>query len=266
MASDYVELAQQALTDQDPSCETLFGEDHFKGSFFLNDEATLQKGSAVGSLLELHRMLVANYEKARVMWDICRLKERIDNYWTDVVVRGYHHYVKEALSYLDIETDAELIEKSKQKMRQSETLSIDQSTSIWPVKLEPANWAEHLTTRFTPEDLLLSWEQLDARAGFLQARLNSLGLRKSLASSVRRGDVDEMLKRVAFAKQALDTAHLNMPRQYGRAVGEAAKIYLEHKYGVGVPAITPTSDDEYKEAEEALGSHPIKKYRRIPLV
>eukprot|EP00727_Mastigamoeba_balamuthi_P001633 m51a1_g11467 hypothetical protein (706) ;mRNA; f:6268-8619 len=278
-----VELAQQALSDQNPSCETLFGEDHFKGSFFLKDEATLAKGSAVGSLLELHRMLMANYEKARIMWDICRLKvlqrveagnttdeerddalrrlsvlgltaqERIDNYWTDVVVRGYHHYVKEALSYLDIETDAELIEKSKQKMRQSEALSIDQSTSIWPVKLEPANWADHLTTRFTPEDLLLNWEQLGDRAGFLQARLNSLGLQKALATTVQRGDVDEARKRVVFTKQALDAAHLNMTRLYGRAAGEAAKIYLEHKYGVGVPAKNPVGNAEIKEAVEAIG-------------
>lgn len=88
---------------------------------------------------------------------------------------------------------------------------------IYPVKFNPTNWFELLDTSFIPTDLLESPAALAMQMSNLSARRISLSARiEDIASLIPEGSkIDELKKRVADKKTALDEAQRNLIADYG---------------------------------------------------
>eukprot|EP00808_Paulinella_micropora_P002752 g22877.t1 len=93
----------------------------------------------------------------------------MDNAWRALVVQGYHHEVQSALSLLDVDSPGQLLQEAKDRMRNSGVTSLDGSETIYPVTLQPANWAElMLNSSYQAVDLLMDAEEVLAQVQVLQ--------------------------------------------------------------------------------------------------
>ena len=98
----------------------------------------------------------------------------LNNLFNDVVVRGFYHEVLTIVGYLNASTLAEQLETTKSFMRNSSRMSIDQSYEVYPVSIQPSNWAQMLAPNTDPVDLLQSksliQQQLNATSQNLQEK------------------------------------------------------------------------------------------------
>ena len=214
------------------------------------------------SLMELHQLLLEKYDLYRAQWNqkkadmlakavatgdkqaeedyfrhlavIGLSKERdIQGYWNTLVVCGYHHRVQEALAYVDVTTAAELQEQAKARLRAAEMSSIYGAKSVYPVLMQPDNWADLLSTSFTPKDLLMDPEMVMNEAKQLQSDIRTLASEQALLQSQKQGDVGKLEKAVIAARKAFNEAQNATVEAYGSAVATAAKMYLDAEYGAG---------------------------------
>lgn len=77
----------------------------------------------------------------------------LNKYWTDLILMGDHHRVNAYLSFLDVRSPGEYLQETKNSMRNSGRRSLDGSHIVYPVMMQPRNWASSLTTKFTATDL-----------------------------------------------------------------------------------------------------------------
>ncbi|KAJ7705720.1 hypothetical protein B0H16DRAFT_1272633, partial [Mycena metata] len=73
--------------------------------------------------------------------------------YSDAVIRGYSHSVREYMGYMDIASPAEALQDAKDALRESAMASLDGSMKVYPVQMNPLDWFEGLSTSFTLEDL-----------------------------------------------------------------------------------------------------------------
>ncbi|KAJ7839338.1 hypothetical protein B0H14DRAFT_2185349, partial [Mycena olivaceomarginata] len=83
---------------------------------------------------------------------VTRQAQRAAKY-SDAVVRGYSHTVREYMGYMDISSPAEALQSAKDSLREAAMSSLDGSMKVYPVQMTHLDWFEGLSTAFTMEDL-----------------------------------------------------------------------------------------------------------------
>jgi hypothetical protein len=160
--------------------------------------------------------------------------EELNNLYNDVIVSGHLHEVLTILGYLNASSIAEELEISKQKMRNSARLSLDESLTVYPVQLSPNNWFKALSPNLNPADLTMAKESvrdiyLDKQKELLRAKGD---LQKAELMSTSPEDVKTAQAVVDTAKKAVADAESALIKQYGEGVVGVAKIYI-NTFGPG---------------------------------
>ncbi len=157
--------------------------------------------------------------------------EQINNLFRDAVVRGSYHEVMTILGFLNVESPAERLEKTKQNMRASVKRSLDGSSDVYPVQFQPANWFKALKPNLHPKDLTMSSDVLLAEFNAKQKTLQEL--QEKMASlkerEVSQERIEELKQAVEEKKAALDTADAKVEETCGQGAANilhmAIKIY-----------------------------------------
>ena len=165
--------------------------------------------------------------------------------YADAVVRGYYHTIQEYLGYLDIKSSSEFLQDAKNALRESAASSFDGSLKIYPVQLSPVDWFEGLSTNFTMEDLTsdpsLITQQIDAKS----QQLDFLNSQLALLQGAKKGDVEQLQRKVDDAQAGLDDA-----------MGALATAYSSNVISMAQTCITAYG--ELNEAELATTAGKLK--------
>lgn len=156
--------------------------------------------------------------------------EELNNFFNDVVVRGNYHELMTILGFLNVESPAETLEKTKQNMRVCEKRAINGSGSVYPVQLQPNDWFKALEPNLHPKDLTMSSEALMAE---FRAKKKEL---KSLEQKLAELEQDEI------SPDEME-ASFNKVCELTTAVEDAVSAQMEYA--------TPSGDTPSSEAEEA---------------
>jgi hypothetical protein len=167
------------------------------------------------------------YAKWQSSYAVVR-QEELNNLYNDVVVRGLLHEVLTILGYLNASSVAEQLEISKQKMRHSSRISLDESMTVYPVQFQPNNWFKALSPNLNPEDLTMAKESI--RDQFV-AKQRELARAKAELQQIEllAANPDEIARletSVEASKQELNQAETALLNQYGEGVVGIAKIYF----------------------------------------
>ncbi|KAH8832750.1 hypothetical protein DL96DRAFT_1551871 [Flagelloscypha sp. PMI_526] len=146
--------------------------------------------------------------------------------YSDAVVRGFSHNIREYMGYMDIMSPAEALQNAKDSLRESAASSLDGSLKVYPVQLSPQDWWQGLSTSFTLEDLtedvFLIRNQIDAKS----EQLDTLISQRTLLEFGTKGDPAKLQAAVASAQSDLDNATSDLASQYTTNIIEMAKTYL----------------------------------------
>ncbi|KAH8817664.1 hypothetical protein DL96DRAFT_393469 [Flagelloscypha sp. PMI_526] len=146
--------------------------------------------------------------------------------YSDAVVRGFSHNIREYMGYMDIMSPAEALQNAKDALRESAASSLDGSMKVYPVQLSPQDWWQGLSTSFTLEDLtedvFLIRNQIDAKS----EQLDTLISQRTLLEFGTKGDPAKLQAAVAAAQSDLDNATSDLASQYTTNIIEMAKTYL----------------------------------------
>lgn len=167
------------------------------------------------------------YAKWQSSYAVVR-QEELNNLYNDVVVRGLLHEVLTILGYLNASSVAEQLEISKQKMRNSSRVSLDESMTVYPVQFQPNNWFKALSPNLNPEDLTMAKESI--RDQFV-AKQRELARAKAELQQIELlaanpDEIDRLETSVEASKQELNRAETALLNQYGEGVVGIAKIYF----------------------------------------
>jgi hypothetical protein len=155
--------------------------------------------------------------------------EQLNNLYNDVVISGHLHEVLTILGYLNASSIAEELELSKQKMRNSARLSLDESLTVYPVQFSPNNWFQALSPNLNPEDLTMAKDSiqdiyLDKQKELLRLKGD---LQKAELITATKEDVAAAQKLVDHAKSEFNSAELGVIKGYGEGIVGVAKIYFD---------------------------------------
>ncbi|TCD68232.1 hypothetical protein EIP91_011301 [Steccherinum ochraceum] len=138
--------------------------------------------------------------------------------YSDAVVRGYSHNVREYVGYLDIKSPAEALQDAKDSLREAAMSSMDGSLNVYPVQMTPIDWFEGLSTSFKLEDLTQNPDLIYQQ---IRAKSQSLDVLQQQLVALRfgsQGDPTELRDAVNSAQQNLDGAQANLAMKYSSNV------------------------------------------------
>lgn len=182
------------------------------------------------------------------------MQAELEAKFADLVVKGYYHEVREAIASLDITTPGEALERSKAHMRASGWSSMDESMTIYPVQLQPADWFRGLTTDFQAEDLLLDPALMQSQLISKRRQMTELQSQITFLRSLATGNAQELHDRATSTAADLSAAMTRLNDTYTANTVTVARMYLDSRtpsaeatfegataalQGAGVPAITP---------------------------
>jgi len=225
------------------------------GTFLLEDSGAKDAQGQPLSRIELCKKLYLNYLEEKNKWNEEKNKkfdelktqengldeyakwqssyamvrqEELNNLYNDVVVRGLLHEVLTILGYLNASSIAEQLEISKQKMRHSSRISLDESMTVYPVQFQPNNWFKALSPNLNPEDLTMAKESI--RDQFI-AKQRELGRAKTELQqmellSANPDEIARLEASVEASKRDVNQAETALLNQYGEGVVGIAKIYF----------------------------------------
>lgn len=266
------------------------------------DAAPMKMGDAGAAevpmaLMDFHQKLLLKYEAKRAAWEQSKQsgmenatmstdpqavdfyfrwlamqglekQAEINGYWEDLVVRGYHHRVTEAFGFLDITTPGEQIASKKADIRMSEEASIFGGGSVFPVLMEPADWATDLSSSFTPKDLTMQPENIEDKINELSEDILQLSAQIAAIEGNTDGDIKSAQKKVAAARTAFQSAQTAILNSYSDAVVTAVNAYLDSKYGADASKASadqsPVSKDEAAELQKLNRGSPISEVSLVP--
>ncbi|THH31486.1 hypothetical protein EUX98_g2707 [Antrodiella citrinella] len=138
--------------------------------------------------------------------------------YSDAVVRGYSHNVREYVGYLDVKSAAEALQDAKDSLREAAMSSLDGSLNVYPVQMTPIDWFEGLSTSFKLEDLTqnpdLIFQQIKAKS----QQLDVLNQQLTALQFGARGDPAQLRQAVATAQESLDDAQASLAMKYSSNV------------------------------------------------
>ncbi|KAK4221114.1 hypothetical protein QBC38DRAFT_492703 [Podospora fimiseda] len=211
----------------------------FKNSARPSDDADMSKWSAYDRLLTTYAPVI---------------DAKLEGLWAVLLVRGQYHRVRKYISYLDIQTAGEALQRAKESLRASVARSIDDAEDIYPVVLTPNNWAKYLSTNFRPEDLLSNVENTLLRLHDAEKQRSLLSSRRN-ALELGKQNIKALEKAASDAGEALRTAETNMVKGYGEAAINLIKMYFDVKTKKAqdkVAAVKGLGDSSKQELTDAL--------------
>lgn len=155
--------------------------------------------------------------------------EKLNNLYNDVVISGHLHEVLTILGYLNASSIAEELEISKQKVRNSSRLSLDESMTVYPVQFSPNNWFKALTPNINPQDLTMAVDSIRDIYFDKKRELSRAKSELEQYESIHYSE-DEILKLEAdinAAKEELSKAEASLINQYTQSAFDFAKIVLK---------------------------------------
>ncbi|THH27511.1 hypothetical protein EUX98_g6673 [Antrodiella citrinella] len=147
--------------------------------------------------------------------------------YSDAVVRGYSHNVREYVGYLDVKSPAETLQEAKDSLRESSMSSFDGSLRVYPVQMGPIDWFEGLSTSFTLEDLTSDPVLIEQQ---IQAKAQQLDVLNGQLTALRfgtKGTVDELREKTARAQTSLDDAQAKLASKYTHNILAMAKTCFD---------------------------------------
>ena len=144
------------------------------------------------------------------------------------------------------------IARLKERMRNGEKMSLDQTESYYPVKFSPSDWAESLSTDFTPTDLTRDPEALQMKLTSTRREIQRLTEKRIKMLSIQ-GDTDIKAARDAYqtAKNTAETAQNALLSAYMGNIATAAKIYI--KYQTGTFMLPENKEEKVDAFEKGAG-------------
>ncbi|KAJ7270869.1 hypothetical protein C8J57DRAFT_1065233 [Mycena rebaudengoi] len=187
--------------------------------------------------------------------------------YSDAVVRGYSHTVREYMGYLDIASPAEALQNAKDSLRESAMSSLDGSMKVYPVQMTPLDWFQGLSTSFTMEDLTQDPEIIRTQINAKSQQLDTLNAQLVALQMGAKGDPAALQNKVEAAQTALDSAQSTLSQTYSNniismantcldAVGKVDIATLAGKIGVAQSVLSqlPAQMDAVKSAQDNLTS------------
>ena len=171
--------------------------------------------------------------------------------YADAVVRGYYHTIQEYLGYLDIKSSSEFLQDAKNALRESAASSFDGALKIYPVQLSPVDWFESLSTNFTMEDLTSDPELISQQIDAKSQQLDFLNSQLATLQGAKKGDVEQLQRKVDDAQAALDTAESELSQTFTSNVISMAKTCID-AYGELDEVELDTTAAKLKIAGQAL--------------
>ncbi len=167
------------------------------------------------------------YAKWQSSYAVVR-QEELNNLYNDVVVRGLLHEVLTILGYLNASSIAEQLEISKQKMRHSSRISLDESMTVYPVQFEPNNWFKALSPNLNPEDLTMAKESIRDQFVAKQRELAraKAELQQMELLSANPDEIQRLEASVEASKRDVNQAETALLKVHGEGVVGIAKIYF----------------------------------------
>lgn len=155
--------------------------------------------------------------------------EKLNNLYNDVVISGHLHEVLTILGYLNASSIAEELEISKQRIRNSSRLSLDESMTVYPVQFSPNNWFKALTPNVNPQDLTMAVDSIkdiyfDKKRELSRAK-SELEQYESIHYS--EDEISKLETDINNAKDKLSKAEANIIKQYTQSAFDFAKIVLK---------------------------------------
>ncbi|KAK6980654.1 ZnMc domain-containing protein [Favolaschia claudopus] len=172
--------------------------------------------------------------------------------YSDAVVRGYSHTIRQYMGYLDIASPAEALQDAKDSLREAAMSSLDGSMKVYPVQLTPLDWFAGLSTSFTLEDLTLNPEIIRTQIQAKSYELDTLTSQLVSLQMGSRGDPTDLQNKVRAAQTALDSAQSALSQSYSNNVIAMAKTCLD-AYG---KLDTKTLSSKVQIAEAVLADLP----------
>lgn len=117
------------------------------------------------------------------------------------------------------------MQTAKENLRASIMRSIDDTQDIFPVYLQPSNWAVHLSTNFQPEDLLSNENVVRDRL-FDMEKQRSLLMMKLSAFKGGQQDIKALEENEADARVAYINAQREMVAGYGDTAIQLIEMYF----------------------------------------
>ncbi|KAJ3524756.1 hypothetical protein NM208_g11931 [Fusarium decemcellulare] len=179
---------------------------------------------------------------------------KLEGLWAVLLVRGQYHRVRKYISYLDIETASESLQRAKESLRASVTRSIDDTEDIYPVSFTPNNWAKYLSTNFRPEDLLSNVDNTRAQLQAATKERTILIMRRDALVNGRQ-DIKALEKAATDASNALRAQQVAMVKGYGENAINCAQMYFDvvsKKAQNKTAAIKGLTDTNMNELNAAL--------------
>lgn len=181
--------------------------------------------------------------------------EELNNFFNDAIVRGNYHEVMTILGFLNVESPAETLEKTKQNMRACEKRSLNGSGSVYPVQFQPTDWFKAVVPNLHPKDLTMSAEALFAEYQSKKKALKSLEKKLSELEQgqISKEEIENIKEKALAAKVKLSEAEKNAMEQYGNGALEAFRMVVQ---------IYRATADPAAQFEAAMGE--IEKARQDP--
>ncbi|KAJ4202693.1 hypothetical protein NW759_015343 [Fusarium solani] len=184
----------------------------FKNDSRPDDNATQDRWNAYDRLLTTYAPVIDS---------------KLEGLWSVLLVRdSVNHRVRKYISYLDIETASESLQRAKESLRASVTRSIDDTEDIYPVSFTPNNWAKYLSTNFRPEDLLSNVDYTRTQLQNATKERTILIMRRDALVNGRQ-DIKALEKAATDASNALRTAQVNMVKGYGDNAISCIQMYFD---------------------------------------
>lgn len=178
--------------------------------------------------------------------------EKLNNLYNDVVVSGHLHEVLTILGYLNASSIAEELEISKQKLRNSSRLSLDESMTVYPVQFSPNNWFKALTPNINPQDLTMTVDSI--RSIYLDKQRELSRAKSELAQYELIRFSDEEIKKLELevekSRKELSEEETKLINQYTQSAFSVAKLIFK-AYSVTTGAGLTTEMIKYFGGDES---------------
>ncbi|PPQ73207.1 hypothetical protein CVT24_010024 [Panaeolus cyanescens] len=146
--------------------------------------------------------------------------------YSDAVVRGYSHTIRQYMGYMDIKSPAEILQDAKDSLRESSTSSLDGSMKIYPVQMQPIDWFESLSTSFSMEDLSEDPNLLMMQLSSKSKQLDSLNARLTALAAAPKTDIAKLQAELDTAQAQYDNAQIELSKQYTSNIIAIAKACI----------------------------------------
>eukprot|EP00808_Paulinella_micropora_P022758 g2675.t1 len=172
-----------------------------------------------------------------------KVQAQLNAAWKDLIIQGRHHEVMSLLSILDAASPGQLLQETKDRMRNTGQSSLDGTETTYPVWMQPRDWHMSLTSNFRPRDLLMEPDalimdmELDALimdvmepdalimdVAMLEGQRSSALKELSSLQAIYQGDPDVLRDQVDRMKEELNKARIKMSTHISESLGNLVSM------------------------------------------